>query len=200
MISRELDMDEDLFCPNCNWSGLTQEAIIEVDELTRCPNCSGVVVIEQRKERMRSDFDSVGDFHQKFNLDNATFIKPGPREVPRALIDFRLRFLIEELKETAKGLGVDLEVTMERREPTEIDIVSVADGLVDLNYVSCGTAHVLGLPWPQLFAEVQRANMTKERAVRAEQSARGSTFDVIKPPGWTPPDIAGILRTFGWKV
>jgi predicted HAD superfamily Cof-like phosphohydrolase len=149
---------------------------------------------------MKSDFDAVGDFHEKFGLDNVTHRSPGPREVPRSLIDFRLRFLIEELKETAKGLGVDLEVTTTRRESVDhLNISEIADGLVDLSYVTLGTAHVFGLPWDQLFDEVQRANITKERATRPEQSVRGGKWDVIKPPGWRGPDITGVLRKFGWK-
>jgi hypothetical protein len=40
--------------------------------------------------------------------------------------------------------------------------------------------------------------MAKVRAERAEQSERGGTWDVVKPDGWTPPDIEGILYTYGW--
>lgn len=151
---------------------------------------------------MMTDFQAVGAFHERFDLDNVTHRGAGPRAVSHELMDFRLRFLIEELKEIASGMGVELDVQMTRREPRVIDMPAIADGLVDLNYVSLGTAHFFGLPWSQLFTEVQRANMTKERAAHKddERSTRKSSFDVVKPKGWTAPDIAGILKEHGWKL
>ena len=41
--------------------------------------------------------------------------------------------------------------------------------------------------WDLMWDDVQRANMSKERAVRADQSKRGSTYDVFKPAGWVGP-------------
>ena len=54
---------------------------------------------------------------------------------------------------------------------------------------------MMGLPWPQLWDEVQRANMAKERAKHAGESKRGSALDVVKPEGWVPPDVAGALSS-----
>lgn len=55
----------------------------------------------------------------------------------------------------------------------------------------------LGLPWHDLFDEVQRANITKERATGTDdpRSKRGSAWDIVKPEGWTPPDIPGVFRS-----
>lgn len=47
--------------------------------------------------------------------------------------------------------------------------------------------------WNEFWDDVQRANMSKERVLRAEDSKRGSTYDVRKPVGWIPPDSEGIL-------
>jgi len=139
-------------------------------------------------EGYKSNYERVGDFHEKFGLENGThrgyFPRPWP---PEALIQFRLGFLHEELKELERAYEAQ-------------DITGVFDALIDLVYVALGTAQVHGLPWEAGFAEVQRANMTKERAVRAEQSARGSTFDVVKPMGWQPPDLVRVLRDYGWDV
>jgi hypothetical protein len=52
-------------------------------------------------------------------------------------------------------------------------------------------------PWQEGWDLVQAANMAKERATSAEQSTRLSAFDVIKPPGWTPPDIEGLIESYG---
>lgn len=135
-----------------------------------------------------SNFDAVGDFHQKFGLPNVTYGGVKPTLIaPSELMLFRLKFLQEELIETTMAMA-------------EGDLPKAADGLVDLVYVALGTAHLMGLPWEEIFDEVQRSNMAKERAQPdGSNSTRGSSFDVIKPDGWRPPDIASILRRHGWR-
>ena len=130
-----------------------------------------------------SNFDSVGQFHAKFGLD----VSNGrtPHHIPQELEDFRMRFLHEELTELEHAYF-------------DQDLPKIADALVDLVYVALGTAHLHGLPWEALFAEVQRANMTKVRATCKEDSTRLSSFDVVKPEGWTPPNIIEVLMRAGW--
>jgi len=128
-----------------------------------------------------SNFDDVGAFHQKFDLPHGA---PGPRDVPESVARFRRKFLEEELEEFKDAQDRD-------------DIVGMADALVDLVYVALGTAHFYGLPWEALWDEVQRANITKERAASADASKRGSAWDVIKPSDWQPPDLKKILRQSG---
>lgn len=131
-----------------------------------------------------SNFRDVGLFHERFGLDHALH-EVKPRLISQELVEFRLKFLQEELNELQEGYDTS-------------DLAKIADSLVDLVYVALGTAHLHGLPWEELWAEVQRANMTKQRAERADQSARNSTFDVIKPPGWRPPMIHETLLRNGW--
>jgi predicted HAD superfamily Cof-like phosphohydrolase len=50
--------------------------------------------------------------------------------------------------------------------------------------------------WDEMWADVQRANMSKVRAERAVDSKRGSVWDVVKPRGWVPPDTDGILAKY----
>jgi predicted HAD superfamily Cof-like phosphohydrolase len=54
--------------------------------------------------------------------------------------------------------------------------------------------------WDEFWNDVQRANMSKERATKASDSKRGSTFDVIKPAGWKAPDTEGILAKWVGKA
>lgn len=140
---------------------------------------------------MSTEFNDVGDFHRKFGLPAVSPRKgeePGPRDVPDALVDFRAKFLDEELTEFKVAAKTG-------------DHSKMFDALLDLVYVACGTAHVLGYPWVEGWAEVQRANMTKERAAAdGSNSARGSSFDVVKPEGWTPPDIEGLLKHYGFDT
>lgn len=158
--------------------------------------------LSNRALRRNSDFHDVGEFHEKFGLDNCTHHEPGPREVPADLVEFRAQFLAEELEETLHAMGFKgAMVTLGLRDiDAKIDHEKVFDGLIDLNYVSHGTAHLFGYPWAQGWAAVQRANMAKERAKEARQSARGSVWDVIKPAGWQPPDIKGLLERWGFRV
>lgn len=54
----------------------------------------------------------------------------------------------------------------------------------------------LGIPLNQVFAEVHRSNMAKalpDGTVRYRPDGK-----VLKPDGWTPPDIKGVLLNSGW--
>lgn len=127
-----------------------------------------------------SNFDDVGDFHQKFDLPTDNF----PNLLDSETQEYRVKFLREELKEFTDAWD-------------ESNLALAADALIDLVYVAMGTAHFMGLPWQELWDEVQRANMSKVRCRSAEEAeaatGRKSVHDVIKPEGWTPPDIEGVL-------
>ncbi len=147
---------------------------------------------------MSGDFRDVGMFHDKFGLKSQAGWRV-PQCLDPATRDFRVGFLLEEMKELCEGYGLKLEFTLEPVAGQPPDLPKIADALVDLVYMALGTAHLHNLPWPQLFAEVQRANMSKERAKNdGSNSARKSSLDVIKPAGWTPPDIARVLLKAGW--
>lgn len=153
-----------------------------------------------------SDFEKVGEFHRKMRLDyvrlESLCVEPdgfahvtrlsepngaGPRQLSREAIDFRHKFMQEELDEFLEAVDAG-------------DEAKALDALVDLSYVVLGTAHLMGFPWPEAFAAVHEANMQKERATGAgdPRSTRGHALDVVKPKNWKAPDIAGLLRKFGW--
>lgn len=135
-----------------------------------------------------SEFDDVGRFHKKFNLPEVYSTRFGPKEVTPELMDFRIKFLQEELDEFKEGND-------------ETDHAKMFDALIDLVYVALGTAHLLGYPWIYGWEAVQDANMAKVRAkADGSNSARGSSYDVVKPEGWVPPDIIGVLQDFGWQI
>lgn len=135
-----------------------------------------------------SEFDDVGRFHKKFNLPEVYSTPFGPKKVTSELMEFRIKFLQEELDEFKEGND-------------ETDHVKMFDALIDLVYVALGTAHLLGYPWIYGWEVVQDANMTKVRAkTDGSNSARGSSYDVVKPEGWVPPDIIGVLQDFGWQI
>ena len=75
------------------------------------------------------------------------------------------------------------------------NIEKQADALCDAVYFIKGTAIMLGLPWAQLWDDVQRANMTKVRGV----GKRGHIVDLVKPPGWQGPRTYEILIAAGYN-
>lgn len=68
------------------------------------------------------------------------------------------------------------------------DLVEAIDGLCDLIVVAYGAALEWGVDLKPFYDEVHRSNMAK---VGGPTRADGKR---LKPEGWTPPDIASILR------
>jgi predicted HAD superfamily Cof-like phosphohydrolase len=56
------------------------------------------------------------------------------------------------------------------------------------------TSHNSGWDFEEGWRRVHAANMAKVRAERPGDSKRGSTFDVVKPEGWTAPDLSDLVR------
>lgn len=129
-----------------------------------------------------SYYDAVGEFHAKFGLPHFKEDLP-PHLLDQNTLNFRVGFMLEELTELMRGASQE-------------DLPAMADALVDLVYVALGTAQMMHLPFADLFAEVQRANMEKERGPTEK---RGHHLDVRKPVGWEPPDIEAVLEVCGWK-
>lgn len=137
-------------------------------------------------------FGDVGNFHKKFGLPFHGEMQEGDdwNQVAPHLLDlsdneFREKFMQEELDEYKLAVR-------------EGDLPKAADALCDLTYVALGTAHLMHVPFLRCWFEVQRANMAKERATSAEddRSKRKHSLDVVKPAGWTPPDIEGALKEY----
>ena len=155
-------------------------------------------------------WDDVGDFHEKFGLDSVTWHGSRPRDVPADVIEFRLNFLLEELTEIVQAVGGHFTYTdgegnhklgISVPGDNKINHAGFFDGLIDLVYVAYGTGHFMGYPWVKGWRLVQKANMAKERAkADASNSLRGHVLDVVKPDGWTAPDIGGLLKRFGWRT
>lgn len=125
----------------------------------------------------------VMDFHRKFDLD----YNGPPRKLKYELFEFRLKFMEEELEEFAHAqfIGDEKET-----------LVQQLDAILDLIYVALGTAHLMGFNSDILngaWQRIQKANMAKIRVESAADSKRGSTFDVVKPEGWMPPQFGDLF-------
>lgn len=100
----------------------------------------------------------------------------GDGKPPRvADAEMRCRLLREECKELCEALEAN-------------DLIGTIDGVCDLLYVTLGTAVACGFDVEKFFYEVHDSNMDK---VGGGRDAGGK---ILKPDGWKPPNIKGILR------
>lgn len=73
------------------------------------------------------------------------------------------------------------------------NMVDTADAIADLIYVLIGAALEFGIPLEAVWNEVQRSNMAKVDPATGKVRKR-EDGKVLKPEGWTPPDIEAVLR------
>ena len=100
--------------------------------------------------------------------------------------------------ETGFGKQSDLYLALIREEFNELikayfekDMVEIADGCADLKWVIEGLEETLKLPQQAVWDEVARSNLSKiSPSGKVEKRQDGK---VLKPEGWTPPDIKSVL-------
>lgn len=97
-----------------------------------------------------------------------------PSDKERSL---RVKLLEEEFNEYLHGESKD-------------DLENIAKELADIIYIVCGTAVSYGIPLDRVFDEVHRSNMAK---LVDGKPVRRDDGKILKPEGWTPPDIKKIL-------
>ena len=122
-------------------------------------------------------FDDVREFSEKFGVP----VADRPR-LDVAVARRRYDHLAEEMGELFRATN-------------QGDLPGVADALADLVYVALGAALELGVPFDEVFDEVHRSNMRKER----RDGGGGHKLGIGKPEGWRPPDVRGVLARHGWE-
>lgn len=111
-------------------------------------------------------------------FDQAAPSTPGfPDETTIAL---RRKMLREEFNETIEALDAR-------------DFVEVVDGCIDTVVVAIGMLVAFGVDPRPFWNEVHANNLTKAGGPVSSDGKR------LKPPGWTPPDIAGLLWHQGYR-
>lgn len=122
--------------------------------------------------------------------------------IVKSLIEFNEAFEIPRLDEPAIGLQelVELRIKLLSEEVQEYaeaartgDLVEVLDALADIGYILAGTIinHGMQHIFDEAFDEVHRSNMAKlvdGKVLRREDGK------VMKPEGWTPPQLARYLE------
>ncbi|MCY4000423.1 MAG: hypothetical protein OXF84_06405 [Bacteroidetes bacterium] len=111
----------------------------------------------------------------------------------------RARLILEEALETVHALGISVQlnkedVTIDACEFSSnkpVDVEGVADGCADISVVTIGTLIAFGIDDEKLLEEVDQANLRKfGPGGYAREDGKW-----MKPPDWTPPDIAGVLKS-----
>lgn len=112
-----------------------------------------------------------------------------PGEIELETLALRKELIKEEFNETIEAIdnaGVEL-ITEDKIAPATL--AKIADGALDLTWVCLGTLHNLGVDPVPIWEEIKRTNMAKF----GPGSWRREDGKLMKPPGWTPPDVAGLI-------
>lgn len=138
--------------------------------------------------------EQVEAFHRAMGLP----VRERPEMPSEAERRLRARLVLEECFELIQSLGfdvvfggVDLDGKTLLLEPNgQEDLTAMAQENADVRVITLGTDLACGFP-PEVLVEVMRANMRKVgpdgKPVRREDGK------VIKPPGFVPADVAGVL-------
>jgi len=121
--------------------------------------------------------NDLREMHAKFGFRE--IVETLPREKLAAFLEFRLKFLQEELDEAK---------TAESAE----DIV---DAMIDLCVVAIGTLDAFNVNSYEAWNRVHTANMAKEKGIKKERPNPLGLPDLIKPAGWTAPTHADNVGT-----
>lgn len=137
----------------------------------------------------------VRDFHSRYGLP---VVDDAP-SADRDRVHMRLALVVEEAAELVAAVyGTDAARHLEEAFTRAVaaddgrrDVVAAADALGDLVYVVYGMALELGVPLPEVLAEIHASNLSKLGADgRPVLRADGK---VLKGPDYRPPDVAGVL-------
>lgn len=132
--------------------------------------------------------------HQKFGVNPV--VRNFDKEKSRAFLEFRIRFLQEELDEMQKALdefdagNIDAATAADDIVDAAIDLCVVAIGTLDAYDVNSYTA------WNRVFEK----NMEKEVGIKASRPNPLGLPDLIKPEGWTAPthkdNVGLVIKVF----
>ncbi len=149
--------------------------------------------IEERRSPMSSAQRSVYLFRIACGLYNGDFDSPGIADPAQA--ELAAALVVEEALELAEAVSGRSMDDVRRAfadamagEGKARDLVGAVDGVADVLVTAYGAACVLGVYAKPALTEVMTANMAKAGGPRRADGK------LLKPEGWTPPDIAGVIE------
>ena len=118
----------------------------------------------------------INEMHAKYGVHDWIEDNMDNKELMQKFLDFRLKFLEEELNETKAAAQYD-------RNASE-----VVDGLIDLCVIAIGTLDAFDVDAQKAWEAVHAANMAKEVGVKESRPNPLGLPDLIKPEGWKGPE------------
>ena len=126
---------------------------------------------------MKSNADKIKEFHVTMGA-----VAPDHPAIPsNELLDLRKTLIREEYNEVNEQ--IDLLTS-----GNSTDMTALVHELTDLLYVTYGAIWACGVDPDPVFAEVHNANMRKL------DGPRRADGKVLKPEGWQPADVAGVIQ------
>ena len=144
----------------------------------------------------QNSYQRVREFMETFG--HPTFDTPGLID-DEAWEQMRLELIREEFCELLDALNYgetanairSVELTANKIEGVEPDLVAAADALGDLEYVTNGMAAGMGINLPEVVKEIHRSNMTKLGA--DGKPIFREDGKVLKGPDYEPPNLLPVL-------
>jgi hypothetical protein len=116
----------------------------------------------------------IEDMHAKYGVNEK--VREFDAEKLKQFLEFRVKFLEEELNELKDNMG----------NPEE-----VVDALIDLCVVAIGTLDAFEVNSHAAWDAVHKANMSKEVGIKPSRPNPLGLPDLIKPEGWVAPNHEG---------
>ena len=120
----------------------------------------------------------IQDMQYKYGVKKWMHDNQKDAEKLRAYLDFRIKFIREELMETEAAFTND-------------DAEEIVDGLIDICVVAIGTLDAFGVDPYKAWDEVLKANLNKTVGIKPERPNPLGLPDLIKPEGWEAPSHEG---------
>lgn len=117
--------------------------------------------------------DDIHGMHTHYGFrEKINYFDP---EQLKKLLEFRVRFLEEEMRELKEAK----------------DAEDVVDALIDLCVVAIGTMDLFLVDANEAWDRVHKANMAKQTGIKASRPNPLGLPDLIKPEGWESPNHDG---------
>ena len=155
-----------------------KQIVDEINDSIRRINEKYNQIETQGREDLSDWVGDIHDMHTKFGVREK--VKQFDKEKLTKMLEFKVRFLQEELDELKNATNAD----------------DVVDALIDLCVVSLDTLGAYGVNADLAWNRVHEKNMQKEVGIKASRPNPLGLPDLIKPEGWTPPthaDNVGLL-------
>jgi len=165
------------------------------------------VMSTQKTEKKNEESQSNAHEVKQFTVEAGGTCPDSPRVMKDKEVEFITKMIIDEVLELlatkmgpaeAKELMINLVQNAKEVPQVQVDdefelIGEQGDAFVDIWYYSLNAAAKAGINLSKIFGKVHAANMAKKDPATGKFIKR-SDGKIIKPKGWTAPDIGAEIR------